>query len=222
MRPMKFRLGDSANCARCNTAFSVAHPKQKFCSRGCAKKYKQEHRKKYDRAAYYTKYYETAKAKIRAKSKEYYEANKQMLSEKQKIYKASLPEEIVLERRARYYATHKAREKRRYHATRVWLPWLNAFRGSKARAVKRNIPFTITKEWAIKRWTGRCEVTGIEFILSDKRSPYLFSPSLDRIIPSLGYTSENSRFVLHAVNALKGEGTDEDMIRIAKAIVFSG
>jgi hypothetical protein len=148
-----------------------------------------------------------------------YEENKKEIAQKQRDYRQSLPEKVAKERRARYQAAHKERERRRYHATRVWLPWLNAFRGSKARAVKHNIPFTLTKEWAAERWTGCCEVTGIEFVLSDKRSPYLFSPSLDRKIPSLGYTPENSRFVLHAVNALKGQGTDEDMLKIAQAIV---
>jgi hypothetical protein len=142
-----------------------------------------------------------------------------LVSAKNKAYKSSLPREIARERRARYRIAHLEKERKRYHATRVWLPWLNAFRGSKQRAKKHNIPFTITKEWAESRWTGRCEVTGIEFILSTKRSPYLFSPSLDRIKPHLGYSPENSRFVLHAVNALKGQGTDADMLLIAKAIV---
>lgn len=74
-------------------------------------------------------------------------------------------------------------------------------------------------EWAEKRWTGKCEITGLPFILSTQRNPYLFSPSLDKIVPSLGYVPDNCRFILHAVNALKGAGTDEQMLEIAKAIV---
>ena len=130
-----------------------------------------------------------------------------------------MPREKLLAQRARDYEKHKAREKVRYHATRTFLPWLNAFRGSKQRAKKRGTPFTITKKWCEERWTGRCEVTDIEFVLSTKRSPFLFSPSLDQIIPGLGYTPENSRFILHAANALKGEGTDEQMLEIAKSLV---
>lgn len=149
----------------------------------------------------------------------YYEANKEQIRAQQRARKRSMPREILLAQRARDYEKHKARERTRYHTTRAFLPWLNAFRGSKQRATKRKIPFTITKYWCEARWTGRCEVTGIEFILSTKRSPFLFSPSLDQIIPGLGYTPENSRFVLHAVNALKGEGTDADMLLIAQAVV---
>lgn len=156
---------------------------------------------------------------IRKKRRAYYEANKKQILAKQREKKRAMPRERLLAQRAKDYEKHKAREKIRYHATRTFLPWLNAFRGSKQRAKNRNTPFTLTKDWCETRWTGRCEVTNIEFVLSTKRSPYLFSPSLDQIIPGLGYTPENSRFVLHAVNALKGEGTDLDMLLIAQAIV---
>lgn len=158
---------------------------------------------------------------LRVKRRAYYEANKPEILAYQKEYKAALPQAVVLERRKRWQAAHRDREKKRYHMTRAWLPWLNALRGSKQRAKREGIPFTIDKAWAVARWTGRCEVTEIEFILSDRRNPYLFSPSIDRIIPANGYTPENSRFVLHAVNALKGAGTDEDMLKIAEAIVRS-
>jgi hypothetical protein len=51
------------------------------------------------------------------------------------------------------------------------------------------------------------------------RSP--FSPSIDRIIPTLGYTKGNCRFILHALNALKGSGTDEQALAIAGAFVLT-
>lgn len=213
-----FHFGDLANCA-CGASFPRQHGRQKFCTLACAATYKKRPKKHPNKKAYNQKYRDKNYVRLRAEHKKYYEENKTRIAEKQRVYRQSLPRELVFERRARYQAAHKAKEKRRYHATRLWLPWLNALRGAKARATKHNIPFTLTKEWAEARWTGRCEVTNIVFILSNKRSPYLFSPSLDRIIPSLGYTPENSRFVLHAVNALKGQGTDEDMLKIAQAIV---
>jgi hypothetical protein len=176
---------------------------------------------KQDRSAYNRAYREAHYVELRKKQHEWYLANREIVSEKNKAYKAAMSPEERRERRRPWDESHKAREAKRYHATRIWLPWLNSFRGSKQRAKRENIPFTITKEWAIARWTGKCEVTGIEFVLSTSRNPYLFSPSLDRIVPSLGYTPDNSRFVLHAVNALKGAGTDTDMLKIATAIVRS-
>lgn len=47
----------------------------------------------------------------------------------------------------------------------------------------------------------------------------MFSPSIDRIVPDRGYVPGNIRFVLHAVNSMKNDGTDADMVMIARAIV---
>ena len=213
---MQFRLGDSATCPECEKTFARAHGRQTFCTRKCAAAAKAKRTRTWvDKTEYNKEYREKHREKLVAHSREYYRTNREKLAAQQKAYVAALPIEVRRERRSRW----EKQRQRRYHATRAFLPWLNAFRGSKARANKRKIPFTITKDWAAARWTGRCEVTGIAFVLSTGRNPYLFSPSLDRIIPSLGYAPENSRFVLHAVNALKGAGTDEDMLMIAKAIV---
>lgn len=156
---------------------------------------------------------------LRTKRREYYLANRERIAQKNKAYKAALLPEVRAARRKRYQENHCLRAKKRYHATRAWFPWLNSLRGSKQRAKRLGIPFELTKAWATERWTGRCEVTNIPFVLSTARNPYLFSPSLDRIDPIKGYTCSNCRFVLHAVNALKGQGTNEQMLLIAKAIV---
>lgn len=82
----------------------------------------------------------------------------------------------------------------------------------------RNLPFTLTDEWARKRWTGRCELTGIPFVVAGTHGKF-FSPSLDRIDPKKGYVDDNCRFILFAVNTLKGVGTDEDMMLVARELI---
>jgi len=171
------------------------------------------------KAAAYKRWRHKNAVSLEEKRRVYYAANREKILEQQRERKQNMPREKLLAQRSKYQAAHREKQTRRYHATRLWIPWLNAFRGSKQRAKKRNTPFTLTKEWCEARWTGCCELTGIKFILSTKRSPFLFSPSLDQIIPGLGYTPENSRFVLHAINALKGEGTDEQMFEIANALI---
>lgn len=47
----------------------------------------------------------------------------------------------------------------------------------------------------------------------------MYWPSIDRIDPKVGYLTSNCRIILHAVNALKGEGTDADILLVANAIV---
>ena len=91
---------------------------------------------------------------------------------------------------------------------------------AKRRSIRKNIPFNLDGEWIDKHWTGRCELTNIPFIIglgTSKKTVY--SPSIDRIKPELGYTKGNCRFVLWGVNAFKGVGTDKDMYKIANALI---
>lgn len=97
-------------------------------------------------------------------------------------------------------------------------PWAYLFISRKNDARIKNIPFELTHEWAAARWTGKCELTGIEFKLSGRQGPHPFSPSIDKIDRKKGYTKNNSRFVLLGCNTLKGSGTDEDMYFIAEAL----
>ena len=91
-------------------------------------------------------------------------------------------------------------------------------RGALSRSKKRGIECDLTVEWAQQRWTGKCELTGIEFRPAiGRQTP--FSPSIDRIDPAKGYTQANCRFILGAVNYLKANGTDEDMFHIAAELI---
>jgi len=98
-------------------------------------------------------------------------------------------------------------------------PWRYVFQSRRSDARIRNLVFTLTDEWCAARWTGKCELTGIEFRPNPAgKGPFPFSCSLDKIEPELGYTPENCRFILWGCNGLKGSGTDEDMYAIAKAL----
>jgi hypothetical protein len=99
-------------------------------------------------------------------------------------------------------------------------PWCRLLGSAKNRAKKAGLPYDLTFEWAASRWTDHCEITGIKFRrLTGRLGPNAFSPSIDRIDNSLGYTQSNCRFILAGVNSLKNDGTDDEMISIAKAIV---
>ena len=98
-------------------------------------------------------------------------------------------------------------------------PWRYMLRSRRDDAERKQIPFDLTDEWAAARWTNRCEITGLEFRPNTKPGPHPFSASLDRINPAFGYTQSNSRFILFGCNAIKGVGTDWDMLEIARAII---
>lgn len=101
---------------------------------------------------------------------------------------------------------------------RLNTPWARLLHGASERAKKRNIPFTLTLEWAEATWTGRCALSKIAFVITTGVRRGCFSPSIGQIEPKKGYTPENCRFVLWAINAMKDVGTYEDVIFIAKAI----
>src|SRR5882672_6125195 len=100
-------------------------------------------------------------------------------------------------------------------------PWRYVFQARRLDAAKRNIEFTLTDEWCALQWTGRCELTGIQFERNPKkaRGPYPFSCSLDRIEANKGYTPDNCRFILFGCNSAKGSGSDADLYRIALALI---
>lgn len=106
------------------------------------------------------------------------------------------------------------------YKTRVRTPWLLPIRAAKYRASRGNFACDITLEWGFSRWTGCCEVSGLPFVILPKSPRTLFSPTIDKIDPRGGYTKNNSRFVLWGVNAFKQNGTDVQMLKIAKAIVL--
>lgn len=115
------------------------------------------------------------------------------------------------EKEPKYYHSYRARQT----STK---PWKYLFNSRRHDAEKRNIVFSLTEEWAASRWNNCCEITGIVFRQNGKRGPHPFSPSIDRIDSTKGYTPDNARFILWGCNAIKGVGTDADMYEIAKAI----
>lgn len=103
---------------------------------------------------------------------------------------------------------------------RMRRPWKYLFASRLSHARKRGLPFALTNEWATQRWTGRCELTGIPFApQGNGPGPQPLSPSIDRIDQRKGYTPDNCRFVLWAVNALHGVGSDETMYAVAAALI---
>lgn len=109
------------------------------------------------------------------------------------------------------------RSKLFHYQTRTETPWKHILRSAFRRANERELPFSLSPEWAKKAWTGRCALTDIEFQFTP--FPSFYSPSIDRIIPALGYTPDNSRFILLSLNAFKNTATDEEMFATARLLL---
>jgi len=180
---------------------------------------------------------EERKAARRAVNKAYYDRNKGNPEFMEKFNKANLAwynarkddpafkEKLRLKAQERYERDKNKPEfkkavSEKYRRGAEARMWDGIVRGAIKRAVACGIHYdNDLLEWAPTVWTGRCAISGIEFRRGNGCGPSPYSPSIDRIIPALGYTKGNCRFILHALNALKGSGGDEDALAIAKAFV---
>lgn len=85
-----------------------------------------------------------------------------------------------------------------------------AVKRARLRAKDKNIPCDINFEWAMARVLGtdyRCEMTGIKFFdpSGDGHRTHPYTPTIDRIDTTLGYSQMNSRVVCCAFNVAFNE-----------------
>lgn len=104
--------------------------------------------------------------------------------------------------------------KRKYKSKAKRIVWYK-----KQQCAEKGIPFDLDGTWAYKRLSKGCELTGIPFELDVDGSISLYSPSIDRIDPTKGYTKDNCRLILNSLNCFKGTGTDEHIFQIAEALL---
>lgn len=163
----------------------------------------------------------------RAKARRDYEKNKEKRRAVQNARKRADPEKTRADARARRAAKpeqYRAYGRKEQAIRREKYPWLASFHSRRKHAAKKGIPFTITTDWCKAIYTGQCSLTGIAF---DTRAcdqvgnpgPRPYSISIDKIEAAKGYTPENSRFVLNAVNTMRGSGTDAEMLKVVSALL---
>lgn len=91
------------------------------------------------------------------------------------------------------------------------------FRQARDRAKKKDIPFDLTPEDI--KIPEVCPVFGIPFVigepLSGRRGPHPQAPSVDRVIPSLGYVKENIRIISYRANFIKTNATLSELEMVA-------
>jgi hypothetical protein len=84
---------------------------------------------------------------------------------------------------------------------------------AKARAKARGVPFLITLEDIVFPKNGLCPYLGVRLMRNGQKfGPN--SPTLDSIIPSLGYTPGNVLVVSHRANTIKNNATWQELVAI--------
>ena len=94
-------------------------------------------------------------------------------------------------------------------------PEYNMWSSAKQRAKKAKVPFNI--EICDILIPERCPVLGVE-LKRGIRHKRATSPSLDRIIPSLGYVKGNVWVMSSRANLIKNDATVEELELVVKAI----
>lgn len=142
-------------------------------------------------------YYKNNKEEIRLKNKEWREKNKDKLSEYEKSPQRKEKNKLWRENK---------RQEDRYRF--IWY-------AAKRRAKINNIPFTITKQDIINICPkdNKCPILGITLEFGNKISQDN-SPSLDRIIPSLGYVPGNILLISYRANRIKNDSTLDELEKI--------
>ena len=80
----------------------------------------------------------------------------------------------------------------------------DTFHSAKSRAKAKHIEFSITKEWLEENAIESCPLLGVKLIYNSDRSS-ANTASLDRKIPSLGYTKENCKIISFKANRIKND-----------------
>jgi len=94
-------------------------------------------------------------------------------------------------------------------------PWRYVLRLAKLRARRENVPFSLTTEDIVV--PDVCPVLGIKIVpyTAGTTPRHNSNPTLDRVVPSRGYTKENTHVISFRANRLKSNATLAEL----KAIV---
>ena len=108
---------------------------------------------------------------------------------------------------------HRAYQRRYQKAARHMNPARHLFMGAKRRAAQKGIPFSIVQSDIVV--PEFCPVLGIRLKVNDGCGPRFDSPSIDRIMPSLGYVKGNVIVVSQRANTIKSNALVDEIQAVA-------
>jgi hypothetical protein len=87
------------------------------------------------------------------------------------------------------------------------------FYAARVRANKQHVPFDIVIEDI--HIPDLCPILGIQLFVSSTDAPCANSPTIDRLVPELGYVVGNINVISHRANRLKNSATPQELRLIA-------
>ena len=165
---------------------------------------------------YSKKYRLENKEKITEYGKKYYQENKEKINEQAKQYRLENKEKII-EHKREYYQENKEKISEQAKQYRLENKEMWMCTASKVRAKQKNLPFNLSTEYLKEIWPedNKCPALGITM----KRGDFCVtahSPTLDRIIPELGYIKGNVQVVSALANRIMSNATVNQVMAVAK------
>jgi len=90
-----------------------------------------------------------------------------------------------------------------------------ALRDAKKRALKKGVPFEININYIKTIMTDTCPIFNTAFNYGHNRGIQTTSPSLDRVIPELGYVEGNVVIISSQANNIKSAYTSKEIYMVA-------
>ncbi|MGD0905011.1 MAG: hypothetical protein ABR924_19085 [Terracidiphilus sp.] len=94
-------------------------------------------------------------------------------------------------------------------------PEYKLYQSAKFRAKRDGLPFSL--DWKQIHIPTHCPVLGIELKTGDGK-PTDASPTLDKLIPELGYTDDNVRVISFRANSIKRDASAEELRRVLRYV----
>jgi len=86
---------------------------------------------------------------------------------------------------------------------------------AKQRAPKQNVPFDLTLDYLESLTTDECPVFKTPFVWGQSNGKNPYRPSLDKVIPELGYVQGNVVFISLKANTIKQDITEKELYAVA-------
>ena len=128
-----------------------------------------------------------------------------------KRYYAQNRERLIAQNRE-WYAAHPGYQNKKVRQYRRANPAKFLVRHARDRAKTLGLAFNITVDDVVI--PTHCQVLGIEIKIAAKGFDRA-SPSIDRILPALGYVRGNIRVISYRANELKKDASADELIRVA-------
>lgn len=104
---------------------------------------------------------------------------------------------------------HNSYRRRRYAED----PLPTLLQGAKSRAKQKGVPFDLTRDDIFI--PTHCPVLGIPMASGRGNGPIANSPTIDRIVPELGYVRGNVAVISHRANTIKQNASVTELLAVA-------